>query len=67
MLFLDTEEAHTGILAYPVMPIFSRPYLSAAGDVVTEMRFRGPDAHFQGFNGVNPTSGNYRKTRWNSL
>ena len=44
-IFFDTEEAHVVMLGYaayryPVMSIFSRRYLLASRDVVTEVGFK---------------------------
>ena len=61
MSFFDTEELHAGMLDSvsdhrPVMPIFSRRYLFASRDVVTEEGSNESAGDSEGFQGVNPTS-----------
>ena len=72
LTFFDTEEAHVVRLPYaayryPVMPIFSRRYLLASRDVVTEVGFKEPRRSPLGLPRCKPNLCDHCKTRWNSF
>jgi hypothetical protein len=67
MSFFDTEEAHGVMLAYPVMPIFSRRYLLASRDVVTKVGFRKTRWRVPRLPRCKPHLCDYCKPRWYSF
>jgi hypothetical protein len=72
MSFLDTEEADADMLSsatdrYPAIPIFSRRYLLASRDVVTELGLKQPKRRLPGLPGCKPHLCDHCETRWYSF